>query len=102
MMRVRTAASRLFSSTSEPIHTVVFLGSTRAKRIGGSVADVMVQKLQAKGHQTILIDPREAADGFFMTMMEKAYFHYKEVCAHTDVLVLGPAGPSTNTQPLRL
>ena len=32
---------------------------------------------KARGHAVTLLDPRETEGGFFMQLMEKAYFHYK-------------------------
>ncbi|CAK0890969.1 unnamed protein product, partial [Prorocentrum cordatum] len=62
-----------------PLRTVVILGSTRAKRIGEAVSQYLVAKLDERGgHSVSVLDPRTTEDGFFMRLMEKAYFHYRE------------------------
>ena len=60
-----------------PLNTVVLVGSTREKRIGGKVAKYIVSRLEERGHIVTVLDPRTSSDGFFMTLMEKAFFHYK-------------------------
>jgi chromate reductase len=60
-----------------PLNTVVLVGSTREKRIGSKVASYMVTRLEERGHAVTVLDPRTASDGFFMQLMEKAFFHYK-------------------------
>ena len=72
------AARRSFSTgTAAPLNTVVILGSTRAKRIGGTVGAYLETKLVQRGHTVTVLDPRTNHDGFFMQLMEKAHFHYK-------------------------
>lgn len=62
-----------------PLNTVVLLGSTREKRIGSKVGDYIVGRLEERGgHNVTVLDPRSASDGFFMQLMEKAFFHYKQ------------------------
>ena len=66
------------SAAAAPLNTVVLLGSTRQKRIGSKVAGYIVARLEERGgHAVTVLDPRSAGDGFFMQLMEKAYFHYK-------------------------
>jgi NAD(P)H-dependent FMN reductase len=60
------------------LNTVVLVGSTREKRIGSKVADYIVARLEERGHIVTVLDPRTACDGFFMHLMEKAFFHYKD------------------------
>jgi NAD(P)H-dependent FMN reductase len=38
----------------------------------------VVGQLEERGHNVTVLDPRDTQDGFFMTLMEKAFFHYKE------------------------
>ena len=75
-----------------PLNTVVLLGSTREKRVGGRVGDYLVSQLEERGgHNVTVLDPRTTGDGFFLSLMEKAHFHYKEgeeVPAETMVVVL--------------
>ena len=67
------------SSYDAPLNTVVLLGSTREKRIGGRVGDYLVSRLEQRGgHNVSVLDPRTTGNGFFLSLMEKAYFHYKE------------------------
>ena len=61
-----------------PLRISLLLGSSRAKRIGASVAGHIKQRLVARGHEVHLLDPRASHDGYFMQLMEKAHFHYKE------------------------
>ena len=61
-----------------PLRISLLLGSSRAKRIGASVAGHIEQRLVARGHEVHLLDPRGSHDGYFMQLMEKAHFHYKE------------------------
>ena len=74
------AARRSFSAgDAPPLNTVLILGSTRAKRIGGKVGAYLEAKLEERGgHAVTVLDPRTSQDGFFMRLMEKAYFHYRE------------------------
>jgi len=75
--RARGNGTRPFGS-APPLNTVVILGSTRAKRIGSTVGDFIVSKLEERGgHSVTVLDPRTTYDGFYMQLMEKAYFHYK-------------------------
>ena len=56
----------------------MLLGSTREKRIGDRVGNYLVSRLEARGgHSVKVLDPRTTGDGFFMTLMDKAFFHYK-------------------------
>jgi NAD(P)H-dependent FMN reductase len=71
---VRSAST----AAEDPLNTVVILGSTRKKRIGSSVGQWLVDQLEERGHEVTVLDPRETHDGFYMTLMEKAMFHYKE------------------------
>ncbi|KAK7233204.1 NADPH-dependent FMN reductase [Aureococcus anophagefferens] len=73
------AARRSFSAGDAPLNTVLILGSTRAKRIGGKVGAYLEAKLEERGgHAVTVLDPRTSQDGFFMRLMEKAYFHYRD------------------------
>eukprot|EP00729_Bicosta_minor_P007151 gene7151-21511_t len=80
---LKRAASRAGVATvctaaaSTPLKMVVVLGSARKKRIGTKVAQTVVTTLEARGHEVTLLDPRETENGFFMQLMDKAYFHYK-------------------------
>ena len=79
---VRAASQRQQSTllkAEQPLKTVLILGSTREKRVGGRVADHLLSTMQDRGgHDVTVLDPRTTADGFFMRLMEKAHFHYKE------------------------
>jgi hypothetical protein len=81
------ASSSILSSTircfatvpATPLKTVIVVGSTRSKRIGSTVSDYLVSQLEERGgHEVTVLDPRTTHDGFFMRLMEKAYFHYKK------------------------
>eukprot|EP00929_Paragymnodinium_shiwhaense_P000534 TRINITY_DN100777_c0_g1_i1.p1 TRINITY_DN100777_c0_g1~~TRINITY_DN100777_c0_g1_i1.p1 ORF type:complete len:213 (-),score=23.95 TRINITY_DN100777_c0_g1_i1:325-963(-) len=61
-----------------PLRCLMFLGSTRTARIGPRVADYVQGKMAARGMQSEIIDPVTAEDGFFMRLMEKPLFHYKD------------------------
>ena len=83
LLRGLAAASRTLATATpaaeDPLKTVVILGSTRKKRIGASIGKWMVQELEERGgHDITVLDPRETHDGFFLSLMEKAFFHYKE------------------------
>jgi hypothetical protein len=54
------AAARPMSTLEgEPLNTCIILGSTRAKRIGGTVSDYLVRRLEARGgHNITVVDPR--------------------------------------------
>ena len=75
----RHSASSTTAAGPRPLNTVVLVGSTREKRIGSKVADYIVARLEERGHVVTVLDPRTACDGFFMRLMEKAFFHYKAV-----------------------
>ena len=81
---IRSYTHRRFCSTATtsiqvPLKTVVILGSTREKRIGGTVGEYICSQLETRGgHDVTVLDPRELHDGFFMRLMEKAFFHYKK------------------------
>ena len=46
-----------------PLNTVIILGSSRAKRIGGTVANYVAAKLEARAtHKVSLLDPRTTED----------------------------------------
>ena len=67
------------SSYERPLNTVVLLGSTRSKRVGGRVGAYLAARLEERGcHNVTILDPRTTGDGFFLSLMDKAYFHYKE------------------------
>jgi len=74
------SCTRLLSTSSAhipPLNTVLLLGSTREKRIGHRVGQYLVSRLDERGgHNVTVLDPRTTGDGFFMTLMEKAHFHY--------------------------
>ena len=61
-----------------PLRVSLLLGSSRAKRVGPSVARHVEQRIAARGHKVDVFDPRESFGGCFMRLMEKAHFHYKE------------------------
>mmetsp|Transcript_42215 Transcript_42215/g.82845 ORF Transcript_42215/g.82845 Transcript_42215/m.82845 type:complete len:233 (-) Transcript_42215:422-1120(-) len=62
-----------------PLNTVILLGSTREKRIGHRVGEYLVSRLHERGgHSVTVLDPRTTGEGFFMQLMEKTHFHYRE------------------------
>lgn len=61
----------------DPLNIVVIVGSSRAKRIGDKVAGHVADRAAARGHSLKILDPRTSHNRFFMTLMEKSYFHYK-------------------------
>ena len=82
MLRHAVARSRRLCSShtagdDAPLNILLVLGSTRANRIGGKVAEHVGARIAARGHTLTVLDPRESHGGFFMRLMEKAFFHYK-------------------------
>ena len=80
--RLRTSAapsaplSSSAAAAERPLRVAVVVGSTRTKRVGGKVASALAKMLEARGHEVMLLDPRESyldSDGepFFMRLMEK-------------------------------
>eukprot|EP00122_Pirum_gemmata_P003410 Pgem_evm1s3087 len=65
---------------SNTLKYVLFLGSTRTKRIGPKVAEQIVTRLQRRNPnaEITIVDPRNHENGFFMRLMEKPLFHYKD------------------------
>ena len=47
------------------------------RRRGEFEAHIVARLEERGGHAVTVLDPRSAGDGFFMQLMEKAYFHYK-------------------------
>jgi chromate reductase, NAD(P)H dehydrogenase (quinone) len=63
----------------KPLNILLVVGSSRTKRIGGKIAHHVASNIRQRGHQLSILDPRDPIhDDFFMRLMEKAYFHYKE------------------------
>ena len=60
-----------------PLRAVIFMGSTRAKRVGDRVTAQLVGAMRERAWHTETIDPRSSHDGFFMRLLEKPLFHYK-------------------------
>mmetsp|Transcript_7482 Transcript_7482/g.18400 ORF Transcript_7482/g.18400 Transcript_7482/m.18400 type:complete len:211 (+) Transcript_7482:14-646(+) len=61
-----------------PLRCALFLGSTRTVRIGPRVAAYVQQQMERRGFEVDVLDPVTTHDGFFMRLMEKPAFHYKE------------------------
>ena len=59
-----------------PLRAVIFMGSTRAKRVGDRVTAQLVGAMRERAWHTETIDPRASHDGFFMRLLEKPLFHY--------------------------
>ena len=68
----------LLNSSLATLRILMVLGSTRSNRVGSKVAAHVAASVKARGHLLTTLDPRDSHDGFFMRLMEKAYFHYKE------------------------
>eukprot|EP00121_Abeoforma_whisleri_P010957 Awhi_evm1s10103 len=66
-------------TSSQSMKYVLFIGSTRAKRIGPKVAEHIQRSLltRDKNAQVTVVDPRTTENGFFMRLLEKPLFHYK-------------------------
>ena len=65
------------AATQRPLRAVIFMGSTRAKRVGDRVTAQLVGAMRERAWHTETIDPRSSHDGFFMRLLEKPLFHYK-------------------------
>merc|ERR1712008_74827 len=50
-------------------------------------ASFISRRLETRGHQVTVLDPRTHCSGFFMRLMEKTHFHYKDGEAIPDALV---------------
>ena len=75
VLNARAATGNAYNA---PLNVLLLLGSSRAKRIGEKVAVDVGQRIEARGHSLSVMDPRESYEGFFMGLMEKALFHYKD------------------------
>jgi chromate reductase len=75
-----SSCRRCFSSgvDADPLNILLVMGSSRATRIGEKVAIDVSERIRSRGHALSVLDPRESHDGFFMRLMEKAHFHYKD------------------------
>mgnify|MGYP002836627846 FL=1 len=63
----------------KPLNILMVVGSSRTKRIGGKIANHIGENIKSRGHSLTTLDPRDPIhDDFFMRLMEKTYFHYKE------------------------
>ena len=85
--RLRSSLPRIFSTATSssdppppgPLNILLVVGSSRSNRIGGKVANSISDNIRKRGHALTVLDPRDPVhDDFFMRLMEKAYFHYKE------------------------
>ena len=78
LMRSPVHLARGLSTKASNLNTVVLTGSTRTKQIGSRVSQYLCQQLDDRGsHDVTVLDPRTHQDGYFMSLMDKAYFHYK-------------------------
>ena len=75
---VRNACAVTGDAYNEPLNVLLLLGSSRAKRIGEKVACDVGHRIEKRGHTLSVMDPRKSHEGFFMGLMEKALFHYKD------------------------
>ena len=70
---------RVTTKSSPPLNILVVVGSSRTNRIGGKISQHVANTIESRGHKLTILDPRDDVhDDFFMRLMEKAYFHYKD------------------------
>eukprot|EP00930_Biecheleria_cincta_P103882 TRINITY_DN95994_c0_g1_i1.p1 TRINITY_DN95994_c0_g1~~TRINITY_DN95994_c0_g1_i1.p1 ORF type:complete len:213 (-),score=21.32 TRINITY_DN95994_c0_g1_i1:149-787(-) len=60
------------------LRCALILGSTRRVRIGTKVAEYVGRKIEDRGMRVDVLDPVITENGYFMRLMEKPHFHYKE------------------------
>ena len=85
-----TRPANTCSSMNRPLKTVIFQASTRTRRIGPKITAAVLNRLQSRRNVgtndentpgfdiTAVIDPRTWEDGYFMRLLEKPLFHYKQ------------------------
>lgn len=78
-LRCSQTLRRVTTKSSPPLNILVVVGSSRTNRIGGKISQHVAKTLESRGHTISILDPRDGVhDDFFMRLMEKAYFHYKD------------------------
>mmetsp|Transcript_38366 Transcript_38366/g.105682 ORF Transcript_38366/g.105682 Transcript_38366/m.105682 type:complete len:210 (+) Transcript_38366:53-682(+) len=60
------------------LRCALLLGSTRRVRIGPRVAAWVGERVEQRGMEIDVLDPVTLEDGFFMRLIEKPHFHYKD------------------------
>jgi len=60
------------------LRVALFLGSTRGVRMGPRVGAFIAERMEERGIAVDTLDPVTTEDGFFMRLLEKPHFHYKD------------------------